>query len=176
MTATNGSSTEAISDVVQKFLARGWHCVPVHRPLHSDHGTTCSCGKDGCRSVGKHPDARFWPGGTHETTAYRDRNVGVFMGVASKNLADVDKDCTEALAVAPFLLPPSACTFGRGGQETHSLYTIAGEVAFAKTARIEREAKYHCPWQRLTERKGFGNRLVGSKPDRVSVGSRAEFR
>jgi hypothetical protein len=41
------------------------------------------------------------------------RNVGVHNGELSRNLADVDLDTPEAIAVAPHLLPPTGWRFGR---------------------------------------------------------------
>ena len=43
-------------------------------------------------------------------------NVGVILGKASNGLCDVDCDCAEALAVAPYLLPQTATIFGRAGR------------------------------------------------------------
>jgi hypothetical protein len=120
----------AANGFLERYLARGWVTVPVHRP---DPKTgRCSCGA-ACDKPGKHPDGRFWPAGTTDPAHFIDRNLGVQLGPGSANLADVDKDCDEAVLAGPYLLPPTGAAFGRGGRETHALYTIAdGAGAFAK--------------------------------------------
>jgi putative DNA primase/helicase len=51
------------------------------------------------------------------------QNIGVQMGPQSNCLTDVDLDCKEALAVAPFLLPTSAAMFGRQSKRcSHLLF------------------------------------------------------
>src|SRR4051794_32775770 len=37
----------------------------------------------------------------------KPQNIGVLLGPASGNLTDVDLDCREAIAVAPYFLPPT---------------------------------------------------------------------
>ena len=51
-------------------------------------------------------------------------NVGALMGPASGGLTDVDLDCKEAVAIAPFILPSTGSKYGRPGKRTsHYLYT-----------------------------------------------------
>jgi hypothetical protein len=51
------------------------------------------------------------------------QNIGIILGETSKNLVDVDIDCIEALAVAPFLLPATSGRFGRASKRaSHWLY------------------------------------------------------
>src|SRR5262245_33654148 len=102
-----------VCSAVQQYRERGWNCVPVHQP---DPTTgKCSCGKADCPNAGKHPDGRFWPGGSADVNDFAGRNVGVRLGPESNNLADVDLDCVEATAAAPYLLPGTDSAFGRGG-------------------------------------------------------------
>src|SRR5262249_5738250 len=107
--------------------ARGWRVVPVHRP-GPDAGT-CSCGRADCPKPGKHPDGRHWPGGSADPAHFESRNLGVKLGPESANLADVDLDCNSAGAVAPFLLPPTDCGFGREKAQTHHLYAVPDRAA-----------------------------------------------
>jgi hypothetical protein len=52
------------------------------------------------------------------------QNIGVILGEASGDLVDVDLDCPEAAALAPFFLPPTPARFGRAGKpNSHWLYT-----------------------------------------------------
>ena len=54
------------------------------------------------------------------------QNVGVILGQPSGNLVDIDLDCTEAVALAPALLPPTESVFGRSGKSrSHWLYQSA---------------------------------------------------
>ena len=60
------------------------------------------------------------------------QNVGVILGGASGNLADVDLDCPEALALADYLLPPSGSQFGRASTpRAHRLFLSALEATLA---------------------------------------------
>ncbi len=110
-----------------RYLARNWRTVPLHRP--DPNTRQCSCGKPNCAKPGKHPDGRYWPEGSANPAHFVDHNLGVRLGPDSKNLADVDKDCAEAIAIGPFLLPATDSAFGRGGQETHSLYIVTDQAA-----------------------------------------------
>lgn len=101
------SGTTTMLDYALAYAARGWHVFPLHTPV--DGG--CSCGRDGCKSVGKHPrtlrgvkDAtldghaiRSW------WTQWPDANIGIATGSVSKLLVvDIDGEQGEAsiLAVA----------------------------------------------------------------------------
>ncbi len=61
-------------------------------------------------------------------------NIGVVLGDASSGLVDIDIDTDAALALAPHLLPPTRCIFGRKSRpSSHWLYTVLspeGKVAF----------------------------------------------
>lgn len=51
------------------------------------------------------------------------QNIGVILGEASKGLVDVDIDCREALALAPYFLPQTSGRFGRASKRaSHWLY------------------------------------------------------
>jgi DNA polymerase I-like protein with 3'-5' exonuclease and polymerase domains len=107
---------------LSRYAARKWCVVPVHRPNPDTGG--CSCGKPGCAKPGKHPIGQFWPAGSTDPNHYVGRNTGVRVGPVSADLADVDADCAEAVAVGPLVLPATDALFGRGGQTTHRLYTV----------------------------------------------------
>jgi hypothetical protein len=64
----------------------------------------------------------------------RGENIGVILGAASGELADIDLDCPEALALAPLYLPATGAVFGRASKpQSHRLYIALGAVyeAFA---------------------------------------------
>jgi hypothetical protein len=57
----------------------------------------------------------------------RDGNVAVIVGRRSGGLADVDLDCSEALALADLYLPQTGAEFGRASRpRSHRLYTAPG--------------------------------------------------
>lgn len=41
-----------VYEAALRYAALGWHVVPLHHPLDA---SGCSCGKSGCKSIGKHP-------------------------------------------------------------------------------------------------------------------------
>lgn len=62
----------------------------------------------------------------------RPKNIGVLLGEASSGLVDIDKDCSEAVLLAPYFLDNTACSFGRpGSPKSHDLY-IAEPLANTK--------------------------------------------
>src|SRR5687767_11769225 len=51
------------------------------------------------------------------------QNVGVILGPASGGLTDIDLDCNEAVAAAPYLLPRTSAIFGRASRRSsHWIY------------------------------------------------------
>jgi hypothetical protein len=115
--ATVARSPEIVSDggaiaVAAKFyLSRGW--VPV---------------RVGYRE--KMPDPlEEWPTlrpTVDEIATWVRCNVGLLLGPASGGLTDVDLDCPETVALAPFYLPPT-WVFGRASKRrSHWLYNATG--------------------------------------------------
>lgn len=50
-------------------------------------------------------------------------NIGVLLGAKSNGLVDLDLDCPQAIALAPFFLPQTNARFGRDGKRnSHWLY------------------------------------------------------
>jgi hypothetical protein len=96
--AAGGFERWAPLDVARDALQRGWNPVPAR---------------------GKIPIGKSW----HTRVVDDDNiaslfsdaslNIGVQLGAASGGLTDVDLDSPEALSVAPYLLPKTACIFGR---------------------------------------------------------------
>jgi putative DNA primase/helicase len=53
------------------------------------------------------------------------QNVAVVLGEASNGLVDIDLDCPEAIALAPYFLPETAFVFGRASApKSHYVYKI----------------------------------------------------
>jgi putative DNA primase/helicase len=93
-----------IHDIAAGYAAQGWHIVRLAPgtkvPTHAD-----------------------WPDKPAQPADFSDAdNIGVALGKRSANLVDVDLDCSEAVALAPAFLPPTA-TFGRASKpRSHWLY------------------------------------------------------
>jgi hypothetical protein len=87
-----------------------------------------------------------------------DQNIGLMMGPTSHGLTDVDLDCPEAIAVAPYLLPKTHAIFGRNSKRfSHLLYIT--DLA----SRLERAAEPFDDPIRLEEAKktpGIKARIV----------------
>jgi hypothetical protein len=60
-------------------------------------------------------------------------NIGIHFGTPSNGVVDVDLDCTEALALADYLLPATESVFGRNSKpRSHRLYRIFGHADYLK--------------------------------------------
>ncbi len=60
-----------------------------------------------------------------------EKNVGALLGLpfGAGVLGDVDLDCPEALLIAPSVLPPTPCIFGRPSKPaSHHFYTVTGNT------------------------------------------------
>jgi Bifunctional DNA primase/polymerase, N-terminal len=92
------------------YIARGWNPVPVawrtKRPIGDDWQS---------RKIDASNVTQYFDG--------TQLNVGVQLGPSSAGLTDVDLDCLEAVAIAPYVLPPTAARFGRvSRRDSHRLY------------------------------------------------------
>jgi hypothetical protein len=66
-------------------------------------------------------------------------NIGVVLGPSSHGLTDIDLDCPEAVALAPWILPKTGAIFGRASaRSSHWLYatSLAGKIEKA-TIRLK---------------------------------------
>jgi hypothetical protein len=97
-------------DAAFDFISCGWNPVPV---LFRDKKPT----NNGWQTqVIDATNAPLHFNGTPQ-------NVGVMMGQTSNGLTDVDLDCSEAVAIGPYLLPSTRATFGRESKRcSHWLY------------------------------------------------------
>lgn len=116
MATDTGSNT--VLETVREYAALGWHVVPLHRP-NSHSG--CSCGREECEAVGKHPRISKWQekATTDETqleawfARWPESNVGIQLGPKS-NLVDIETDSPEEEAELVRLFggdPPATCVF-----------------------------------------------------------------
>jgi putative DNA primase/helicase len=94
-------------DQLKDYVARGYTLTPL-------------------KPRSKEPIHKGWqsrPTDLNEFTP--DLNVGIVLGTASGNLADVDLDHPATIIAAPYLLPPSGSIFGRPSKRSsHRLYRV----------------------------------------------------
>ena len=99
-------------DIALDYIGRGWNPVPVDYRAKKP-----STGNDWQLRV---IDASNAP---HYFNGSGQMNVGVILGPSSHGLTDVDLDCAEARAVAPYVLPRTGAIFGRASNRAaHRLY------------------------------------------------------
>src|SRR6516225_2534746 len=96
--------------IALEYINRGWNPVPV--PYRSKNP-----GADGWqnRIISADDAPRHFDG--------VQQNIGVQLGPHSRGLTDVDCDCAEAIAIAPYVLPRTRAIFGRlSTPQAHRLY------------------------------------------------------
>lgn len=106
------------SDIVkaaESYIRRGWHVVPCN---------------------GKVPVLKNWPSeniSLLDLESYFSRRENV--GVRLDRLTDIDLDSAEAIALAPYLLPPTPTVFGHGTTKgaSHYIYDCRGLKALKYT-------------------------------------------
>ena len=108
VTDQNGVEVIHITDVAvaaREYLARGWAPLPFRQ---REKGPT-------------YPDWQNFK--ADETTQFSGMNLGLLDGAPSNGLVDCDLDCSEALALAPLVLPATGAIFGRQSKpRSHWLY------------------------------------------------------
>jgi hypothetical protein len=108
--SSNGHAAVDAVAIALDAIERGWNPVPVRIGKKAPK----SKGWQKIRRTGETVSKEFGGGGW---------NVGVQLGPMSNGLADVDLDCPEAIALAPFFLPETAAVYGRCSKpRSHWLY------------------------------------------------------
>src|SRR5262245_56559189 len=97
-------------ELALSYIARGWNPLPLplgtKRPLDLNWQT---------RVIDAAAAPRFFDGAA--------QNIGIILGPSSHGLTDVDLDSSEAIAIAPYVLPPTKAIFGRDSKRSpHWLY------------------------------------------------------
>lgn len=122
-------------DFALSYAARGWAVLPVHTPLADGK---CSCGKDGCKNVGKHPRVFEWQKNatTDERTIRKwwsqwpDANIGINPRSSGLVVIDVDPrnggDDTWHELKTRHGLNDDTVTSLTGGGGLHIIYKING--------------------------------------------------
>jgi AAA domain/Bifunctional DNA primase/polymerase, N-terminal len=105
--ARNGQALQLALD----YIARGWNPVPIPLASKVPRGDDWQQ-----RIIDAATAQQFFNGGA--------QNIGVMLGPTSHGLTDIDLDCAEAIAIAPYVLPVTGAIFGRAGKRaSHWLYT-----------------------------------------------------
>ncbi len=145
----NAASSAAALNIALSYIARGWNPVPVKyrtkKPIGAEWQT---------RIIDAASAPKYFNGGP--------LNVGVILGPSSQGLTDIDLDCAEAIAIAPYILPPTKALFGRTSKRcSHRLYStdLAVTIDNAAVAFDDPKAKKEQRKARLVElRIGGGDR------------------
>lgn len=105
------TSVDPIIEAYRRYKARGWKPIPLAR---------------GAKKL----RIEDWQKREFLEQSFRGRNIGLQYGPPSKDLGDVDLDCSEAIELAPKLLPPTLSKFGRASKPvSHWQYYIDGVPA-----------------------------------------------
>jgi hypothetical protein len=110
-------------DAALEYIAKGWNPVPVR---HKDKAPIGEVWQLRVIDAGSAP--KFFNG--------RQMNIGVILGSTSHGLTDVDLDCAEAVAIAPYILPSTKALFGRSGKRMSHWLFYSDLCASADTATI----------------------------------------
>jgi RecA-family ATPase len=100
-----------VLDIALDYVGRGWNPVPVDYRAKKP-----STGNGWQRCIIDATNApHYFNGGP--------MNIGVILGPSSHGLTDIDLDCDEARAIAPYILPRTGAIFGRASSRAaHRLY------------------------------------------------------
>jgi AAA domain/Bifunctional DNA primase/polymerase, N-terminal len=97
-------------DTALSYIARGWNPVPIPHRTKAPRGNEWQR-----RRIDAETASQFFNGAPS--------NIGVQLGTASGGLTDIDLDCSEAITVAPYILPKTGAIFGRPSKRaSHHLY------------------------------------------------------
>jgi AAA domain-containing protein/bifunctional DNA primase/polymerase-like protein len=93
------------------YITRGWNPVPIPFRTKGPTGNGWQT-----RIINEETAPRYFEGNGA-------LNVGIILGPTSSGLTDVDLDCSEAIALARYVLPPTEAKFGRASKRaSHWLY------------------------------------------------------
>jgi RecA-family ATPase len=112
-------------DIALNYIARGWNPVPVgYRAKKPSSGNDWQL-----RIIDASNAPHYFGNGP--------TNIGVILGPSSDGLTDVDLDCDEARAIAPYILPRTGAIFGRASSRAaHRLYCTDLSVTADKAVLV----------------------------------------
>jgi hypothetical protein len=136
-------------EIALDYILRGWNPVPIKYRTKQPIGNGWQN-----RIITADTAPQYFNGA--------QMNVGVILGPTSQGLTDIDLDCAEAIAIAPYVLPRTAALFGRPSKRaSHRLYItdLAVEIDNAALAYDDPKAKKEQRQARMVElRIGGGER------------------
>jgi hypothetical protein len=101
--------TAPVLDLALSYIERGWNPVPI--PARQKGPTDTGWQQ---RHIDAASAPRYFNG---------EQNIGIILGPTSRGLTDIDLDCAEAIAIAPYILPRTNAIFGRASKRaSHWLY------------------------------------------------------
>jgi putative DNA primase/helicase len=128
----NQHSSKTARDIATEYVQHDWNPVPVpfksKAPTHDGWQHRVITAADVPQYFNSHP-----------------QNIGVMMGHTSGGLTDVDLDCQESVALAPWILPKTGALFGRTSKrESHWLYrTRLGETTYGAAIQFKDPQNRH---------------------------------
>jgi hypothetical protein len=111
-------------DAAREYMARGWSPIPV--PARA-----------------KNPNRPGWQNERHtiddvDGAFDSEGNIGLLLGEASDDLCDVDLDCDETIAAAPFFLPHTDRWHGRAShRRSHAWYVVTDEPSLRRVSFVD---------------------------------------
>lgn len=126
------------------YLKLGWSVIPVHRPING----LCTCGREDCPNMGKHPRIKWdeyirrLPTEEEITSWFGDlyagSNIGLVTGSVSK-ICVVDLDRSDGLDVVKgqLKLPTNTLTSQTGGGGMHLYYRLNGDTIPSRIGMID---------------------------------------
>jgi P4 family phage/plasmid primase-like protien len=107
----DGNDANNILAIALSYIEKNWNPLPIKYMEKAP-----KIGKDWGNLIIDRTNAHQYFIGT-------PLNIGVMLGPKSNGLVDCDMDCSEALAVASFLMPKTGAIFGRASsRHAHNLY------------------------------------------------------
>jgi len=114
-----------VSDYALKYIGEGYSPIPI--PFKE-----------------KGPKLKGWPKLRLSQENYasyfngKKKNIGIILGEASGGLIDIDLDCSEAIELASYFLPPTKSIFGRQSKPKSNYLYYCKEIK--KTKKYEHES------------------------------------
>ena len=106
----DGNNVNRILQIALDYIDKGWNPLPI------PYKTKAPIGKEWQNLKIDRTNASQYFNGAPQ-------NIGVQLGAKSNNLVDCDLDCSEALQIAPLLMPMTKAVFGRkSNRYSHNLY------------------------------------------------------
>jgi hypothetical protein len=152
------------------FATKGYPVLPLHSITESN---TCTCGKSGCQSPGKHPYAEFTPHGVKDAItdvdtvrAWFDERYWLNYGVATDGLLVIDVDVKhngletwQSMYMQPTRALPHTWTARTGSGGLHVLFD--NTEAKIRNGELDKGV----------DLRGIGGYIVGPYSKHVSGGT-----